>query len=81
MKNIGENDINVDEVCESWNDLWYLTQYNDEFTLTKFKRKKSDEKELKTKISQKDAKAIIKKLNMVNVPSGTFTNSSRWIKK
>lgn len=72
----GELTVNVDLVCKSWNHLWSIYQWGNSYRLVKYLRKDS-ELCAKINISENQAKEIINKLNLNQIPS-IFKSGSSW---
>jgi hypothetical protein len=73
---IGELTVDIDLVCKSWNHLWTIYQWENTYRLVKFLRKDS-ELCAKINISENQAKQLINKLNLTQIPS-IFKSGSSW---
>lgn len=78
FKSTGINKVDEIKVIKKWNHLWLISQWHDEFTLNKFKRKDSKIRTLKTRISEEQAKLFIYKLELICVPCEVFWNARSW---
>lgn len=75
----GELEIHLDEVVKDWDNRWCLSQWNEEFTLIKYKGK--NQIEIKVRISNKDAFELIQSCHLVEEKSQVFKSGSTWRKK
>ena len=72
--------VDVDRVVKKWNHLWTLSQWKETIRLVKMLRKDSSIRALKVEISNEQATDLIKRLDLVNRPSGLFSSASTWYK-
>ena len=75
----GINEVDVDLVCNNWNHLWMLAEWqkDNSWILIKHIRKYSGIVALKITISWKQANEIVKKLDLRPVNSG-LTSGYTW---
>ncbi len=78
FKSTGINTVDASKVIKKWNHLWCVTQWHDEYTLTKFKRKDSEIRTLKTRISKEQAQFFKDELKLICVPCAVFWNAKSW---
>ena len=79
FKDTGVNEIDADKVLKKWNHLWRISQWHDEYTLVKYKRKDSPNMTLKTRISEEQAKLLINILSLNCEQSPVFRYGKTWL--
>ena len=79
-KDIGECKIDIDRLAKKWNNLFWLSQWHDEYRLIKYTQKNSPITTIKVSISKSQAEEIIKKLGLVRTQDSTFRNAASWRK-
>jgi hypothetical protein len=82
FKDTGINKVDIKLVKSKWNHLWMLTEWkrNNSWRIVKYLRKDSGITCLKLTISCKQAKKIIKKLDLKATNTG-FTSGFSWRKE
>lgn len=79
FKDTGINEIDIDLVVSKWNHLWAVVEWttDNSWRLVKYTRKDYGTPELKTTISRKQAKELIKKLNLKRTKT-VFRSGFTW---
>ena len=79
FKMTGGNTINIDLVVKRWNHLWVIMEWkrDNSFRLIKYVRKDSQMTACKLSLFEKQAKELIKKLNLISTNTG-FTSGFSW---
>ena len=74
----GEVELNIEEVIRKWNKNTHIVQCHDTYRLVEYIRKDSNRPKLKVEIYTKQAKELIKRLNLKQYKSDIFNNGSTW---
>ncbi|MGL5126370.1 MAG: hypothetical protein ACRC6U_10400 [Fusobacteriaceae bacterium] len=78
----GVCEVDLPLVVKEWDSpRWTIQQWRDEFRLHKKDLRSKTRWLLKVEISEKDAKYLIKKLNLVKIKSSIFRNAFTWKSK
>ena len=82
FKMTGINEIRVDNAISKWTYLWYVAEWRSDnsWRLIKYTRKDSPNTDLKITISEKQAKELIEKLNLIPENQG-FRSAFSWRRK
>lgn len=76
----GACEIDVEKVISKWTYLWHISEWRNEesqWRLIKFIRKDSPNTDLKITISEKQAKELIQKLNLIST-NELFKSAFSW---
>jgi hypothetical protein len=68
---VGECEVDVEEVIRQWGDRWFISQWHDKYTLVG--------NEIKVVISKRQAKEIIVELDLMPFQSEVFKNGKTWL--
>jgi hypothetical protein len=77
---IGECEINEDEIVKNWLEkpnLWFLSQWNEEFRICRQRQINGQCFNFKNTISKKDAESLIDRLSLLKSKS-CFASGSTW---
>lgn len=75
----GACEIDINNLIKYWNNSFILSQWNEEFTLVKYKNKSFRVREFKIQIDGKTANELIKQLGLMQGKSELFASGSTWI--
>jgi len=73
----GNCEINRELMVKKWDDKCFISQWKDEYTLSRVPRKGGCS--FKISVSESDAKYLIEKLKLNNFKSVVFRSGSTWI--
>ena len=70
--------IDTDKVIKKWSRLWTISQWNEEFTLIKYKQKNSPITTMKVQISKEQAMLLSDGLKLIRERSTVFNSGATW---
>jgi hypothetical protein len=76
----GNCEIDIDLVVKKWNHLFWVSQWNDEYRLIKYKQKNSPITVLKAGISKEQFIELKDRLKLVKNRDCAFRSASSWRK-
>ena len=79
----GPCELLKDNVVKDWEripHLWLISQWHDEYSLIRYRRKKCASYVVKVTINKETAEYLIKSLKLTNIKSGIFKHGSSWKK-
>ena len=74
----GECTIDVDAVAKDWNRLWYVSQYDDRYTLIQKLRWDTPKNRIKCIISKEQMQQLIDKVGLTATPDRIFRLAKSW---